>query len=70
MFPGMGTTLNIITIIIGGGLGVFIGTKINQKLRDLILDALGCVTIISAADALMDFGIQLYKIQCLAAGLC
>ena len=55
MFPGMGTTLNIITIIIGGGLGVFIGAKINQKLRDLILDALGCVTIISAADALKDF---------------
>ena len=55
MFPGMGTTLNIITIIIGGSLGVFIGAKISQKLRDLILDALGCVTIISAADALMDF---------------
>jgi uncharacterized membrane protein YqgA involved in biofilm formation len=55
MFPGVGTTLNIITIIIGGGLGVFIGAKLNQKLRDLILDALGCVTIISAADALMDF---------------
>jgi uncharacterized membrane protein YqgA involved in biofilm formation len=55
MFPGIGTTINIITIIIGGGLGVFIGAKINQKLRDLILDALGCVTIISAADALMDF---------------
>jgi uncharacterized membrane protein YqgA involved in biofilm formation len=36
-------------------LGVFIGAKISQKLRDLILDALGCVTIISAADALLDF---------------
>ena len=55
MFPGIGTTLNIIIIIIGGSLGVFIGAKISQKLRDLILDALGCVTIISAADALMDF---------------
>jgi len=55
MFPGMGTTLNIVTIIIGGSLGVFIGAKISQKLRDLILDALGCVTIISAADALLDF---------------
>jgi len=55
MFPGIGTTLNIITIIIGGSLGVFIGAKISQKLRDLILDALGCVTIISAADALLDF---------------
>ncbi|NBO51525.1 MAG: DUF554 family protein [Actinobacteria bacterium] len=55
MFPGIGTTLNIITIILGGAIGVFIGSRINQKLRDLILDALGCVTIISAADALMDF---------------
>lgn len=55
MFPGIGTTLNVIAIIIGGSLGVFIGAKISQKLRDLILDALGCVTIISAADALMDF---------------
>lgn len=55
MFPGIGTTLNIFTIIIGGALGVFIGRRIKQKLRDLILDALGCVTIISAADALMDF---------------
>lgn len=55
MFPGIGTTLNIFTIIIGGALGVFIGRRIKQELRDLILDALGCVTIISAADALMDF---------------
>lgn len=55
MFPGIGTVLNITTILIGGTLGVFIGTKISNKLRNLILDALGCVTIISAADALIDF---------------
>jgi uncharacterized membrane protein YqgA involved in biofilm formation len=55
MFPGIGTVLNIFTIILGGSLGVFIGSKISNKLRNLILDALGCVTIISAADALVDF---------------
>ncbi|MEN9351414.1 MAG: hypothetical protein RL455_355 [Actinomycetota bacterium] len=52
MFPGIGTVLNILTIVIGGTLGVFIGAKINEKLRNLITDVLGCVTIISAADAL------------------
>ena len=52
MFPGIGTVLNISTIIIGGTLGVFIGAKISEKLRNLIIDVLGCVTIISAADAL------------------
>lgn len=52
MFPGFGTVLNIAAIIIGGTLGVFIGGKISEKLRNLIIDVLGCVTIISAADAL------------------
>ena len=52
MFPGFGTVLNIAAIIIGGTLGVFIGGKITEKLRNLITDVLGCVTIISAADAL------------------
>jgi len=52
MIPGFGTVLNIVAIIIGGTLGVFIGAKINERLRNLITDVLGCVTIISAADAL------------------
>ena len=52
MFAGAGTVLNIFTIVIGGALGVFIGAKISEKLRNLVTDVLGCVTIISAADAL------------------
>ena len=52
MFPGFGTVLNILAIIIGGTLGVFIGGRISEKLRNLITDVLGCVTVISAADAL------------------
>ena len=52
MFPGFGTVLNMLAIIIGGTLGVFIGGRISEKLRNLITDVLGCVTIISAADAL------------------
>ena len=52
MFTGSGTVLNILTIVIGGALGVFIGAKISEKLRNLVTDVLGCVTIISATDAL------------------
>jgi uncharacterized membrane protein YqgA involved in biofilm formation len=52
MFTGSGTVLNILTIVIGGALGVFIGAKISEKLRNVVTDVLGCVTIISAADAL------------------
>ena len=31
MFPGIGTVLNILTIVIGGTLGVFIGAKIRKS---------------------------------------
>lgn len=55
MFAGAGTVLNILTIIIGGALGVFIGAKISERLRNLVTDVLGCVTIISAADALSTY---------------
>jgi uncharacterized membrane protein YqgA involved in biofilm formation len=55
MFTGAGTVLNILTIVIGGALGVFIGAKISEKLRNLVTDVLGCVTIISAADALSSY---------------
>ena len=55
MFPGFGTTLNILAIIIGSGLGILIGKKLSEKFRSLITDVLGCVTAISAADALSSY---------------
>ena len=55
MFPGFGTVLNILAIIIGSGLGILIGKKLSEKFRSLITDVLGCVTAISAADALSSY---------------
>ena len=55
MFPGFGTTLNIAAIIIGSVLGILIGKKLSEKFRRLITDVLGCVTAISAADALSSY---------------
>ena len=55
MFPGFGTTLNIVAIIIGSVVGILIGKKLSEKFRRLITDVLGCVTAISAADALSSY---------------
>jgi uncharacterized membrane protein YqgA involved in biofilm formation len=55
MFPGFGTTLNIAAIIIGSVVGILIGKKLSEKFRRLITDVLGCVTVISAADALSSY---------------
>ena len=55
MFPGFGTISNIVAIIIGSVIGILIGKKLSEKFRRLITDVLGCVTAISAADALSSY---------------
>jgi len=52
MFVGFGTVLNIVAIILGGAIGVALGGKFKENLKDLITQVLGCVTFISAADAI------------------
>jgi uncharacterized membrane protein YqgA involved in biofilm formation len=52
-FPGLGTLINTVTIIGGAALGVLIGSRVSEKLRNLITDILGLVTLLAAASALM-----------------
>lgn len=59
MFPGIGTVLNIATILIGSIAGIFIGERLKEKTRSLITDVLGMVTMLGAASAI----IPLFKDQ-------
>jgi uncharacterized protein len=54
MFVGFGTLINVLGIAGGSILGVLFGNRIPEKTRSLITDALGCVTILAAADALRE----------------
>lgn len=53
MFPGVGTVINVIAIILGASLGVLIGSKMPQRTRALITDVLGLTVLLSAAGALV-----------------
>lgn len=63
MFPGIGTVLNISTILIGSIAGIFIGERLKENTRSLITDILGMVTMLGAASAI----IPLFKEQYLSA---
>ena len=52
MFVGLGTVINIGSIVLGSALGILGGARFPDKLRTLITDVLGCVTLINAADNL------------------
>ena len=49
MFPGIGTIINIVAIILGASMGVLVGNRLNIRTRILITDVLGLTTILGAA---------------------
>lgn len=53
MFAGIGTLINIITIISGASLGVLVGNRMSSTTRTLLTDVLGMVTLLGAGSALI-----------------
>ena len=60
MFPGIGTVINIISIVAGASLGILIGHRISAKVRTLLTDVLGLATLLGAASALIPMWSQRY----------
>ena len=49
MIRGAGTLLNVMTVLVGSGLGLLLGHRLPQRTRDVVTDALGLVTLLVAA---------------------
>jgi uncharacterized membrane protein YqgA involved in biofilm formation len=49
MFRGLGTVINVSTVLLGAGLGVLLGHRLPNRTRDVVTDALGLVTLLVAA---------------------
>ena len=51
MFVGAGTITNVVTVLVGSGLGMLIGHRLPARVRSTVTTALGLVTLLIAADA-------------------
>jgi uncharacterized protein len=49
VFRGAGTALNILTVLVGSGLGLVLGRRFPDRTREVVTDALGLVTLLVAA---------------------
>lgn len=49
MFPGAGTLLNVVTVLVGAGIGVALGHRLPERTREAVTDALGLATLLIAA---------------------
>lgn len=46
MIVGLGTLLNIVTIVVGAAIGVLIGRRLPERTTRVVTDALGLITIV------------------------
>lgn len=54
MFPGFGTVVNVVTIVVGSAIGLLLGHRLPLRTRDTVTDALGLVTLLIGALAAME----------------
>jgi uncharacterized membrane protein YqgA involved in biofilm formation len=58
LFVGIGTVVNVATVLGGSVLGVLIGHRLSHRTRDLVTDALGLVTLLIAITSALTVGDQ------------
>jgi uncharacterized protein len=53
VFPGVGTLVNVLAVLVGTTIGVLVGHRLHQRTRDVVTDGLGLVTLLIAGTAAM-----------------
>ena len=48
MIPGIGTLVNVATVLLGATIGVLLGNRLPVRTRDVVTDVLGLVTLLIA----------------------
>jgi uncharacterized membrane protein YqgA involved in biofilm formation len=46
--PGLGTLINVCTVLAGSGIGVLLGARFSQRIRDVVTDGVGLVVLLVA----------------------
>jgi len=55
-FPGLGTLVNVATVLLGSGLGLLLGHRLPQRTRETVTDGLGLVTLLIGALSAAEVG--------------
>lgn len=66
---GTGTLINVVAVLIGGGIGTLAGAKLPEKIRVTAMQAIGIVTLLVGVSNFMEFDNPLVPLVSVVAGL-
>jgi uncharacterized membrane protein YqgA involved in biofilm formation len=66
---GTGTAINIVTVLAGGTLGIVIGARLSQGMRETAMNAIGLVTVLVGVQSFLRFDNPIVPLVSVIVGL-
>jgi uncharacterized protein len=66
---GIGTAINVVAVMVGGGIGTLVGAKLPETMRQTAMHAIGIVTLLVGVSNFLEFDNPLVPLVSVVAGL-
>ncbi len=66
---GVGTAINVLAVLIGGGIGAFVGARLSEGMRETAMHGIGLVTLLVGVQGFLRFDNALVPLVSVILGL-
>jgi uncharacterized membrane protein YqgA involved in biofilm formation len=69
VFMGLGTAINVVAVLAGGGIGTLVGARLPETMRRTAMQAIGIVTLLVGVSNFLEYDNPLIPLVSVVAGL-
>ncbi len=66
---GLGTAINVVAVLVGGGIGTLVGARLSEGMRETAMNAIGLVTVLVGVQSFLRFDNVLVPLVSVIVGL-
>ncbi len=66
---GVGTAINVVAVLVGGGIGTFVGAWLSDRMRETAMHAIGLITLLVGVQSFLEFDNALVPLVSVILGL-
>ena len=66
---GLGTAINVVAVLVGGGIGTLVGARLSEGMRETAMNAIGLVTVLVGVQSFLRYDNVLVPLLSVIAGL-
>jgi len=69
IFMGLGTAINVVAVLVGGGIGTLVGARLPEAMRSTAMQAIGIVTLLVGVSNFLEYDNPLVPLVSVVVGL-